>query len=375
MRSKTALQACFAAVVGLASGFSTLAGAQAQDAASTIAENDSVFVDAKTFKITPGKRKGDAAIQIKALGARELGAGAIIFRSGDKLYIVDAPLPHTSGLAGGQNAYAHADDARPNRIRIAYDPPRNPEHQQLYDTIREHRVLENLQQMLSPFRLPVELTIKTMGCDGMVNSWFNADNSIPTVHMCYELLQDILQTAPKETTPAGVTPRDAVVGQFLFWTLHETGHAMFDIFQVPVFGREEDAADQFAAYIMLQFSKDAARRLVGGAVLTAGQFMKNYQENPTVEKRLEKYSSVHGLPEQRFYNFLCLAYGADPNLFADVVKNGYLPKRRADNCDYEYETFSRAWRTEMSPHIDAQIARSVLDRTWLPQPGSRPLPR
>jgi hypothetical protein len=60
--------------------------------------------------------------------------------------------------------------------------------------------------------------------------------------------------------------------------------------------------------------------------------MKNYKQNPAVEKRLEKYSSVHGLPEQRFYNFLCLASGADSKLFADVVENGFLPKRREREC-------------------------------------------
>jgi hypothetical protein len=180
---------------------------------------------------------------------------------------------------------------------------------------------------------------------------------------------------PKETTPAGITARDAVVGQFLFWTLHEFGHAVFDIYQVPLFASEEDSADRFAVYIMLQFGKDQARRLIGGAAYAANEIIKNYNLNTNVEKPLEKYSSVHGLPEQRFYNFVCLAYGADPKLFADVVENGFLPKRRADNCEYEYETFSRAWRAEMSPHIDRQMARTVLDTTWLPQSSSRALAR
>src|SRR5205807_877212 len=137
----------FAAMVGLASGFSTSAGAQSQNAPGTIADNNSIFVDGKTFKITSGEGKGDASGQIKALGARELGPGAIIFRSRDKLYIVDAPLLLPGGPAGRQNVYVNAVDARPNRIRIAYDPPKNPEHQALYDMTKERRVLETLQQI------------------------------------------------------------------------------------------------------------------------------------------------------------------------------------------------------------------------------------
>ena len=375
MSSRDALRALFAAMVGLASGISTLAVARAQDAPGTIADHDSIFIDGQTFKVTPGKAKADAPVESKALGARDLGPGAVIFRSGEKLYIVDTPLLLQNGGAGRPGVYLDADEEQANRIRIAYDPPRNPEHQVIFDTIREQHVLETLQQILSPFRLPAELTIKTMGCDGMVNSWYNTDNSIPTLHICYELLQDILQTAPKETTPSGITPHDAVVGQFLFWTLHEFGHALFEMYQVPMFGREEDAADQLAVYIMLQFGEDQARRMVGGAALTAAAFMKNYQQNPVVEKSMEKYSSVHGLPEQRFYNLLCLAYGANPKVFADVVDNGFLPKKRAENCEYEYLTFSRAWRAVISPHVDRQLARTVVNTTWLRPPSPQPLQR
>jgi hypothetical protein len=49
-----------------------------------------------------------------------------------------------------------------------------------------------------------------------------------------------------------------VVEQFLFWILHEFGHAIFEMYQVPLFGREEDAADQLAGYITPQFTEDQA---------------------------------------------------------------------------------------------------------------------
>jgi len=360
-----------ATLAALAPGFAGAAAAETPVVSATIGDNDSIFVDGKTFRVTPGKGRGDVSAQIRALDARDLGPGAIIFRSGNRLYLVEAPQP-APGRGAGRQANAAADQARPNRIRIEYAPPKNPAHQMLYDRIRENHVLEMMQQILSPFVLPVDLTIKTMGCDGMINSWYNTDDGKPTVHMCYELLADIMQNVPKEATPAGITPRDAVVGQFFFWTTHEVGHAMFDIFQTPLFGREEDAADQFAVFIMLQFGKDQARRLVGGATYAANEVIKSFDPKSTVEKPLDKYSSVHGLPEQRFYNLVCWAYGADPVAFADVVEKGYLPKRRAGNCEYEYQTFRRAFASKMLPHIDRQMARAVLNTAWLPPPG--PLP-
>jgi len=57
----------------------------------------------------------------------------------------------------------------------------------------------------------------------------------------------------------------AAVGQFLWVTLHEAGHAIFDILDVSIFGHPEDAADNFATYVMLQFGKGQAQRLIGGA--------------------------------------------------------------------------------------------------------------
>ena len=77
------------AAVGLLLSVSTFATAQAQQTVLAIPDNDSVYIDAKSFEIVPGKGKGDAGAQIKDLGARELGPGAIIIRSGNKLYIAE----------------------------------------------------------------------------------------------------------------------------------------------------------------------------------------------------------------------------------------------------------------------------------------------
>src|SRR5258705_9899301 len=83
--SKSLSWSIFATAVGLVSGASL---GQAEEGIK-IENNDSVYIDAQAFKVVPGRAKGDLATQIKSLGARELGQGAIIFRSGEKLFIVD----------------------------------------------------------------------------------------------------------------------------------------------------------------------------------------------------------------------------------------------------------------------------------------------
>src|SRR6266478_4799282 len=98
-------------IMSAAVSVSTFATAHAQQTI-LIPDNDSVYVDAKSFQVVPGKGKGDAGAQIKDLAARELGPGAIIIRSGNKLYIAEGqtlrgvvtgydPRQYNPSLTGG----------------------------------------------------------------------------------------------------------------------------------------------------------------------------------------------------------------------------------------------------------------------------------
>jgi hypothetical protein len=272
----------------------------------------------------------------------------------------------------GPTAPTTADAAKSDMIRIEYVPPKDPKHQTAYKMVQERGALEMMKKVFSPLRLPVPVTIRTMGCDGVSNAWYQRENDRPTLSICYEYLVEIWQVMPKETAAAMVTAGDAVVGQLFFALAHEFGHAVFDIFDIPVFGREEDAADQFATYIMLQFGDDRARRLITGAAFSYRAFVKNAKEKPSVSVPLLTFSSDHGSPEQRFYNLLCLAYGYDAKIFADVVENEYLPKTRAKNCRYEYVVLRYAFRQLIVPHLDMDMAKQVMDAKWLDDTDKRP---
>src|SRR5262245_17264011 len=89
-------------IMSAAFSVATFATAHAQQTVLAISDNDSVYIDAKSFQVIPGKGKGDAGAQIKDLAARELGPGAIIIRSGNKLYIAEGQT-----LRGVVTAYAY----------------------------------------------------------------------------------------------------------------------------------------------------------------------------------------------------------------------------------------------------------------------------
>ena len=100
-----------------------------------------------------------------------------------------------------------------DRLSTVYVPPNNFGFQEIYDLLRQHNALERIKEILSPFRLPEQLTIETAEC-GAVNSYYQRKNFKPTVTICYEFLKRIMESLPNETTPAGLTPTDAAVGQF-----------------------------------------------------------------------------------------------------------------------------------------------------------------
>jgi len=252
-------------------------------------------------------------------------------------------------------ALARKSDLRADRIQFSYVPPKNPEHETVFRLLKERQVLEKFKQFLSPLRLPRILRLNLTGCDGDSNAWYEDD----TVTVCYEYIDEQLKNAPKETTSAGVTRAYAIIGPTVEVFLHEVGHAVFDYLKVPLFGREEDAADQFAAYLLLQFAKDDARRLIAGVAYAY------HTEASVPSTKKNPFADEHGLPAQRFYNVLCTAYGADPKLFADLVANKYLPEERAEGCEGEYEQIKRAMTKLIWPYIDRARAKQVRAKRWL----------
>jgi Putative metallopeptidase len=261
---------------------------------------------------------------------------------------------------------AQAAPAPAGRVSVSYVPPKNPAHQLIYQQLQELRFLENLQEFLSPVRLPRMLSVKVEGCDDDANAWYENNEII----VCYEYVDQLWKTMPAETTAAGVAPVDALVGPLFDTCLHEFAHAIFDMLRVPVFGREEDAADQVSAYIMLHLGKAEARRLIGGVAYA----YKTEVDAATAPLGMTQFADVHGTPAQRYYDVLCIAYGADAQLFGDFVEKGYLPKERAEDCKDEYRQVAYAYEQLIDPYIDANLAKEVFDKSWLPDPAIR-LPR
>jgi hypothetical protein len=248
-------------------------------------------------------------------------------------------------------APAAAASGKLGQIRIEYAEPKSPAHRPIFQLIKQHKIIEKISEVLSPIRLPRRLLLKTAGCDGVSNAWYEDQ----AVTVCYEYLDEIWQNVPEETASGGLAPIDTFIGPLVDVFLHEAGHAVFDLLKVPVFGREEDAADQFSAYLMLRLGKQEVKRLIAGS---AYQYKSDVNDS-NVTVSLATFANEHGTPAQRFYNLLCVAYGSDEKLFADFATRGYLPKERAEGCQDEYQQVVHAFRMLIDPHIDRKRARKL----------------
>ena len=149
---------------------------------------------------------------------------------------------------------------------------------------------------------------------------------------------------------------DAIFGAIIDTLLHEAGHGIFDILAVPVLGREEDAADFFSAYTVLQFSPEDASRLFEGVA-----FMFASEARAAFDKPfgIGAYAGEHRLAPQRYFDYLCTAYGSAPQTFAKAVGDGGLPPWRHDSCIDEFALLKRAFDKLIGPHVDGAMREKM----------------
>ncbi len=134
---------------------------------------------------------------------------------------------------------------------------------------------------------------------------------------------------------------------FIFY--HELGHALIDLYQLPITGLEENAVDQFAIlFILLAENKGDYDGILGQDILyNVGTWFLIQSEIHSQSF----YSDVHNLDIQRFYNISCYAYGHNPEYNQDLIEEGFLPIERSINCNGEYEQISSSWETILYPYM------------------------
>jgi len=221
------------------------------------------------------------------------------------------------------------------------------------------RSLPEIQALDGVFALPRPLRYVTGEC-GELGAFYEPSRG--EVVICYELLETLYQRGLREQTEQRLQADYAVRytrANVRFVVLHETGHALVDLLDLPVTGRQEDAVDQLAAMLMLHFSssEETPDQVMGNLRMAADWLLSH----ATGAYNLDAYADEHTLGEQRYFNLQCLIYGTDPIGYAGIVEQGDLPLARAQRCPGEARMAGLAWLRLLLPHVSPRYRMSESD--------------
>ncbi|MFF6885634.1 DUF4344 domain-containing metallopeptidase [Streptomyces sp. NPDC012421] len=272
-----------------------------------------------------------------------------------------APLALTAVLLAGCAAHPAAPSPTPSatrgagRLVVSYEAARTPEEAAARAFLKERRVLEDAAAYADArIALPRDVPLRAASCAAPNPYW---DRETGRITYCYGFVPDARRVFAGLDSGGAPARRSAavdedVVGLSNGVLFHELGHALVDLYDLPVTGREEDAVDQLA--VLLLASGDATH--TDYAISTISAWGALWQAAEGGDPGVAAYSGIHSLDGQRFFNWACWLYGSDPGRFADAVDaegnpDGVLPRDRAALCPAEFRRIDTSWRTLLGPHL------------------------
>jgi hypothetical protein len=188
--------------------------------------------------------------------------------------------------------------------------------------------------------MPFDMTTNFLYCDED-DAFYDPDTR--TISMCYQLIDHYYEMfGPTIKDPAKLD--EAVRGVTVSTFVHELGHALIDAWDLPITGREEDAADQLSNLVLLHTSELGEQMTLEAAI----QF-RLYAKESKGKKR--KFYNEHSLDEQRFYDTICMIYGNKAERYKYLVDDGTLPRERAEDCPDDFKKIAHSWHTLIAPYL------------------------
>jgi hypothetical protein len=182
--------------------------------------------------------------------------------------------------------------------------------------------------------LPRAVRLRLADCEAP-NAWYLPERH--EVQLCLQLAERVADLLAGQVEDEEQLLR-AVDGSLRFILLHEVGHALVDVLQLAVTGREEDAVDQLAVWLLLE-QADGAEAVLSAASVFAGNASGGTD-----------LAAAHALDAQRYFNMVCWVYGSAPERHAELPADWGLPPERAAGCAEEYRQLRAAWTRLLAAH-------------------------
>lgn len=228
-------------------------------------------------------------------------------------------------------------------FRLVYDEPKNGDLSAALDLVRSSGVFENAVDDLNRlFALPRDVTIRF--ADAPDAPYYQAGEVV----LGYQFIRIhavLFNEYGYVDSPEALAASLLEVTEFALY--HEVGHALIDVYDLPVLGREEDAADHLA--VLMALSLD-----LGDIAVVAADALGLFAE--VGEKDESAFWGEHSLNEQRMYTTLCLIYGSDPQRYAHLVVERDLPDDYEKRCVADLEEKRRSWTAVLRPYLKTDFS-------------------
>lgn len=221
-----------------------------------------------------------------------------------------------------------------------YGDIKSARFQVIHQDLQRSQFLENLAaEMSRGIQLPQQVVISLGEC-GSPNAFYN-----PRFHvivLCHELIEQVTNGILRDFSRVATQKEiaDSISGGIGFIFMHELGHALIHVLEIPILGREEDAADQIGAYFLL--TQSAAPYGLAGALWF-------FRPNTLIYTR-RHFSDEHSIGPQRQSNLACWAFGKNPNQYQYLLRN-YVTRERAVRCGAEYRQLETSVRKLLGGHV------------------------
>jgi len=227
------------------------------------------------------------------------------------------------------------------RVEVVFKKPIDQVEKNIQKKLQSSDAITSVVNVInSNFRIPETLNIIFGGDDGPLY-----DPETNNIYMPYYFLEEVKKRFVKANySETGVSINDATLDALMHTLFHEVAHAFIAMFDLPVLGKEEDAADSLASVFLTDYFEQGQEILLSAADL----FSLESEDKDALDE--QDFWGEHSLDEQRFYSALCHVYGSAPDEYHYLKKDAGFSERRADLCIEEYEALLRSWHTVLKPY-------------------------
>ncbi len=228
--------------------------------------------------------------------------------------------------------------AEPGKMYVVYQPATSEFGKFMERSYKADKSLEGMVETYNQlFRFPRDIPVVLT--NGGRNCYYSSKEH--QIVISYDFIEYLLKIFSEKSKNVNQISSD-VAGTLVFVTLHEFAHAFINEFELPVTGREEDSADEFAC-LLLNYGgpKNQAYALSAAKWFLIMSAASSTKDLP--------FWDEHSLNEQRFYDIYAFFYGSDPIKFA--FAESILPATRLQRASSDYQKKKKAWDKLLSPHL------------------------